>query len=147
MRGTSPFGYAASRWEIISNGQEVRDKLTRLVWRRCAEGQVLVESLCTGSPTLRSQEGQLQNAQSVANETGRPWRLPSIKELVSTYNHAQSGGGDSFPANQYLGDLWTSTPIGSPVTALWFNTRTGLVASYFAGRYDSRAAWLVRDDE
>jgi Protein of unknown function (DUF1566) len=66
---------------VSADGQEVTDRLNRLVWRRCAEGQTLdvTGSRCLGRATRFVWRDALAQAQAA----GSGWRLPNIKELAS----------------------------------------------------------------
>lgn len=61
--------------------QEVRDKKSRLVWRRCVEGMSWHNGTCTGTPRRM----ELSQAQALAlaeyKATGVRWRLPHVTEL------------------------------------------------------------------
>jgi len=61
-----------------SNGGEVRDTVTGLVWMRCVYGQKWDGAQCTGEPIAR------QFPQAVATVVNaKPWRLPSRDELMA----------------------------------------------------------------
>jgi Protein of unknown function (DUF1566) len=73
----------ATRWVVRgTGGAELLDKTTRLVWRRCAEGQTWTGSTCSGTPTTYlTMPDAIVRAQSQAGAAGLPWRLPNAKEL------------------------------------------------------------------
>lgn len=67
---------AAGRF--VSNGAEVTDSQTGLVWARCSAGQSWDGSVCAGNAGRYTHEQALEYA---AGQSG--WRLPSVKELFS----------------------------------------------------------------
>ena len=96
------------------DGTEVKDTMTRLVWRRCAEGMVWnrVAQTCDGVPL------QLQWREAfdyVRDNRSGGWRLPNVKELFSIVDfEVQNPAIDrmAFP-NTPNGLFLTSTPIDS----------------------------------
>ncbi len=70
---------AQGRFTISSDGQEVTDTTTKLVWRRCAEGQKWDGKVCAGKLLKVKYAG----AKSAAAGVGSGWRLPSREELVA----------------------------------------------------------------
>jgi Protein of unknown function (DUF1566) len=103
---------------FVQEGGEVYDRTSRLVWRRCFEGQVWTGATCTGAPTFYRRDEALLHAQEEAARANLPWRVPSINELdtivddtrtsPATYEHAFPGVGP-FPY-----DTWSSTPMMRP---------------------------------
>lgn len=72
----------ATRWVVQPGGAEILDKTTRLIWRRCAEGQSWTGSTCSGTPTTYlSMFYGIDHAKAEATATGQRWRLPNPKEL------------------------------------------------------------------
>lgn len=68
-----------SRFEIISNGNEVKDSKTNLVWQRCTIGQSWNGNQCAGNATAMN----WKNAMNEAVKAGSNYRVPNIKELQS----------------------------------------------------------------
>ena len=67
---------------FIVNGGEVTDLATGLIWQRCSLGQT--GSDCSGGgATGYSWTLALQAADDEKQLTGKPWRLPNVKELRS----------------------------------------------------------------
>lgn len=68
-----------SRYEILkeSNGAEVMDKQTGLIWQRCSLGQVWINNSCIGTPSIHTWSSALKRVK----ELGNGYRLPNIKEL------------------------------------------------------------------
>ena len=113
----APMGVAAvtkDRFIPSIDGTEVKDTMTRLVWRRCAEGMVWnrVAQTCDGVPL------QLQWREAfdyVRDNRSGGWRLPNVKELFSIVDfEVQNPAIDrmAFP-NTPNGLFLTSTPIDS----------------------------------
>jgi hypothetical protein len=72
---------AAGPFTVSSDGKEVTDSRTGLVWRRCAEGMTASTKGCTGKPLQLDHSAALQRAEAQAKSSGAAWRLPSTSEL------------------------------------------------------------------
>lgn len=97
-----------NRFEIISGGREVKDKVTGLIWQRCSVGQTWNGSTCTGSATVHT----WQQALKVAKDLGNGYRLPNIKELNSIVERQCDEltiNSKVFP-NTANGTYWSSSP-------------------------------------
>jgi hypothetical protein len=88
-----PAVQAQSRYIISTDGSEVTDVKTGLIWRRCSAGQVWSGTLCAGGFSVFTHEAALAYA---STQTG--WRLPNVKELTS------------------LADTTTFNPIATPLS-------------------------------
>lgn len=100
-------GHAQNRFSFSSDGAEVTDGQTGLVWRRCSEGQTWSGAACTGDANALT----LQQAYALA-KTQSGWRVPNAKELSSIVDRTRlSPAIDpvTFPQTQ-SGWYWTSTP-------------------------------------
>lgn len=104
----------ADRFTI--SGEEVTDRRSGLVWKRCSEGQTLSGSSCTGTAATYTHEQALARAKSVnTTDSATGWRLPNAKELASLADKGcQSPAIDSTafpgtPSNWY----WSSSPYVS----------------------------------
>lgn len=77
----SPETTPTSRFEILSDGAEVKDKKTNLIWQRCNIGQTWdkTSQSCTGTAKTLT----WKTALSETNKLGNGNRLPNIKELQS----------------------------------------------------------------
>jgi hypothetical protein len=73
-------------YEISTDGAEVTDYRTGLIWRRCAEGMVYSGGTCTGTASEFTYDGALQHAKSESRRTGIAWRLPEKDELEGIVN-------------------------------------------------------------
>jgi hypothetical protein len=76
-------GAPDQRFRVVagSNGAEVQDLFTDLVWQRCSVGQQWnnTSKTCTGTATLQTWSEALVHAKDV----GGDYRLPNIKELLT----------------------------------------------------------------
>lgn len=64
-------------------GDQVLDRYTGLVWKRCSQGQTWSGSDCTGTATTHTHE----QAMIVSGQALGGWRLPNIRELSSLVDH------------------------------------------------------------
>jgi hypothetical protein len=104
-----------------SNGAEVTDTNTGLIWRRCAEGMTWDGiNTCTGTASVFTHEAALQRAMAQANSSGVAWRLPNVKELASITDKSLNPTFDStvFPATP-TGIFWSSSPFVSATGYAW----------------------------
>ena len=105
-----------NRYELIpgSNGAEVRDKVTNLVWLRCVVGMAWSGTTCTGSPmalTWMQATEAVQNAPPSRESGTNQWRLPNHSELYSLAERACRGPAINshwFPATPADG-AWSSS--------------------------------------
>mgnify|MGYP000004596332 FL=1 len=81
---TIPRSAPDSRYQVVSGSQgaEVLDTYTRLIWQRCSVGQQWNGSTCTGTAQLLSWMDALKTTQNTA------WRVPNIRELQSLIEDA-----------------------------------------------------------
>lgn len=106
---------AQARFSYSSDGAEVADAKTGLVWQRCSAGQNWSGSTCAGAATAYTPEAALAYAQS---QTG--WRLPNVKELSSLVDRTvdyPSIDNLAFPAS--LDAVWAASPFTGNSTAVW----------------------------
>jgi len=111
------------RYTVFSNGAEVKDNTTGLIWRTCPEGMTVSLSQCIGEAWTFSPMDAL--ALSESDITGVAWRVPNVKELASI---SDSGfdmptiDGSVFP-NTPVSYFWTSTPFAvakqTPYWGFW----------------------------
>jgi hypothetical protein len=76
LASTGAAAQAQGRFTVSADGQEVTDTTTRLVWKRCAEGQRFEADACTGKATRYSYAGARKAA-------GGGWRVPTREELTA----------------------------------------------------------------
>lgn len=102
---------------FLTQGAEVTDQTTGLVWARCSVGQSWDGSNCTGSAVVLTHEAAFQYAHSQIG-----WRLPNVKELASLADRgcrAPSIDSSVFPAvSSYW--YWTSTAYAGVTDNAWF---------------------------
>lgn len=101
----------AARFAI--NGDEVTDKKTGLIWRRCAELMVYNGGTCTGTSGKGNYEAALQRAKSEASRTGKAWRVPEKDELASIVDQSHSNPAidhTAFPATPSVA-FWSASPV------------------------------------
>lgn len=106
-----------SRFEIISNGSEVKDKVTGLIWQRCSVGQTWDGNTCTGTATTHT----WQQALTVAKNLGNGYRLPNIKELKSIVErqcYDPAINSKTFP-NTPSSWYWSSSPAARYSDTAW----------------------------
>lgn len=95
------------QFSLSTDGQEVTDSNTGLIWRRCSEGQTWNGSTCTGTANTFTHEQALLYAKS---QTG--WRLPNVKELFSIAKLSNSNPViESMFPNTPQDHYWTSSPV------------------------------------
>ena len=73
----------AQPFTISTDGQEITDHETGLIWQRCAEGMRWNDAHCVGRAREFSFESALVHAQFEAQVRGKPWRLSNLGELLS----------------------------------------------------------------
>ena len=103
-----------------SNGAEILDRQTKLIWRRCSAGQTWDGSTCSGSAGAFDWVTALQQAKAA----GTGYRLPNVKELQSLLEAAcytDAINEKFFPAS-LRGVYWSSTPaVGARAWFVNFN--------------------------
>jgi hypothetical protein len=151
LLGTMPIAASAQPYIISTDGSEVTDQKTSLIWRRCAEGMIFSGGTCTGSASTFTHEAALQLAVAQTSTTGIAWRLPNVKELSSIADKRLSNPSIDltvFPATP-ASLFWSASPVvGFPSAGLstraWYvNFSDGNVDNYFS-RDDTNYVRLVR---
>ncbi len=109
-----------SRYEVLagSNGNEVRDTQTGLIWQRCSVGQRWDGQHCKGKPVALS----WSEAKNTAQSLGLGYQLPSVEQLHSLtdrscYNAAMNE--HIFP-NAQPDAYWSATPSATKFGHAWF---------------------------
>ena len=109
----------SARFILIQNGT-VKDQLTGLMWKQCAEG--LSGFGCElGEPQVLSWEWALRRGRGSGFAGHRDWRLPDREELLTLLEPRCQGmdiDGVSFP-NTPAGRFWTSTPAAYYPGSAW----------------------------
>ena len=126
--------HAQDRFVISSDGQEVTDSTTKLVWRRCGEGQSWDGKTCSGKLAKYKYAGARQATEAAAKGSGKPWRIPSREELVSLYDakvkRAPHIDGSVFP-KATNGPFWAIRAGSDDDLNAWLvNFRNGRVSGY-----------------
>lgn len=107
---------AAPRYTPSPDGQEISDSKTTLVWRRCAEGMEWKGTTCVNAAVFSNFFGAEARAKAAA-AAGKPWRLPTMKELSSIVAVREAGEGRAaidpvaFPATP-AARFWSSSSVG-----------------------------------
>jgi len=109
----------AARYSFSTDGSEVTDAQTGLIWRRCSEGQTwdLATTTCTGTVTTYTHEGALTQAKTQAG-----WRLPNVKELSSLVDKSRVSPSidmTAFPGTP-SNYFWSSSPYAGNASYAWF---------------------------
>lgn len=81
--------HGQGRFAVSADGQEVTDSVTRLTWRRCAEGARWDGKACSGKLVKYSYAGAKEKALRSARDDGKAWRIPSREELVGLVDMAK----------------------------------------------------------
>jgi hypothetical protein len=113
---------------IDKNDGTVSDTQTRLMWKKCSEGQT--SSDCSGGALVAyNWQEALQLVELVANINSgggfanhTDWRLPNIKELRSIVEQACTDpviNLNDFP-NTPSGEFWSSSPRATVGNYAWF---------------------------
>lgn len=108
-----PESTPTSKYTVNADGT-VTAPTTRLMWKRCLEGQTLSGGVCSGVPTYYVWADALAAANSSEFAGHDDWRLPNPKELFSIVEDrcgAPVLNADLFPISGIFG-VWSSTPMG-----------------------------------
>lgn len=135
------------RYSVSTDGQEVTDNQTKLIWRRCSEGMVFSAGTCTGTASTFTHETALQLAAAQASSTGIVWRLPNVKELSSIADRNLSNPAidpTAFPATP-ANSFWSASPYTGIPSIVWINSGGGLNQAWRDGRGGLLYVRLVRD--
>ncbi len=90
LLGALPVAASAQPFTVSTDGNEVTDQKTGLIWRRCAEGMNWNGITCAGVAATFTHEAALQRAAAQVASTGTAWRLPNIKELSGIIDESRS---------------------------------------------------------
>ena len=114
-------GQTQARYVISTNGNEVTDSVTGLIWRRCAEGMKITANGYSGTATAYSSDQAQSWAKNEALTSGKPWRLPSLKELSSIVDSSRCNPAidtDAFPGTPGS-PFWSAPPAADEPAYAW----------------------------
>lgn len=110
------------RYAVSADGSEVTDSKTGLIWRRCPEGMTACTSGCSGSPAAYTWEQSLALAGEAALTSGKPWRMPTVKELAGIVD--ASFGNPAIDKYAFPGTpatpFWSATPVENNPSKAWY---------------------------
>lgn len=135
-----------SRFVANAAGDEITDRVAKLVWRRCVEGMYWDGTTCSGHAHVYTFGDALAHANAVAAEKGKPWRVPNAKELhgITSKTTAHPAIDPTMFPNTPAEHEWTSTAYAWTATGGWLvNFDDANVLAYF-NRFKSNLR-LVRD--
>jgi hypothetical protein len=132
LLGILPIAAFAQPYVISTDGNEVTDQKTGLIWRRCAEGMSWNGTTCsvtpsacahasTVTPATFTHEEALKCATTISAASLVPWRLPNVKELSSITDIRSIPALDSaaFPATP-AGYFWSASPYVVAAASAWY---------------------------
>lgn len=121
----------AQPYVISTNGAEVTDQKTGLIWRRCIEGMSWNGTACINSTTVCTNTSAVTPATfthpealqcaALASSFGTPWRLPNIKELNSIADKTVPSIriDATIFSNTPLPNFWSASPNARDTTFAW----------------------------
>lgn len=125
----TPLTRPDDRYQAVdgSNGAQVKDTQTGLVWQRCVLGQTWDGNTCTGNVTPQD-----FSTATKAAAGAKPWRLPTQAELDGLIEKSCSKPAlnNHWFGSGPMGWVWTATDMGSPDGAVVINTETGVIANF-----------------
>ncbi|MGI9212097.1 MAG: DUF1566 domain-containing protein [Methylococcaceae bacterium] len=123
----NPAALIAGRYEKTANGQEVIDHQTGLIWRadierRAAEigekGFIFKETETKRQADAFTFDEAQARAKEVAQQTGLPWRVPTVDELASLVDRSRSEPASAFPDMPPI-RFWSSSPYAGGTSSAW----------------------------
>jgi hypothetical protein len=108
----SPVASADAPFVVSSDGREVTDGRTGLVWKRCAEGMTAKNGTCNGTARTFSYDEAAAYAAKQASTSKVAWRLPTSEELLSIADE-----------KRFKLAIDTSAFPGTPPDHFWTSTR------------------------
>ena len=125
-----------------ASGDEVVDRASRVVWRRCVEGMRWNGTTCKGQAGAYTFSEGIAQAQAESARTGLAWRLPNIKELHMIVDENAFGPTidlDEFPGTPSSRE-WTSSVSSYDPSRIW-------TVDFLGGQHASignDGAWYLR---
>ena len=124
----TPLTRPDERYQAVegSNGGQVKDTQTGLVWQRCVVGQAWDGAACTGNSTPQDWPTATKAAAAA-----KPWRLPTQAELEGLIEKScnKPALNNNWFGSGPMGWFWTATDMGSPDGSVVINTENGLIAN------------------
>jgi hypothetical protein len=71
------------RYAFLGDGSEVSDKKTKLIWKRCAEGETWTGGACQGNAQSYSWAEAMSKFGGENRKQSGNWHLPDIDQLAS----------------------------------------------------------------
>ena len=131
-----------NRFAIRENTGEVLDTKTKLIWRRCTEGQAWDGAQCRGGAAVFSWEDAQVRAKNISEMEGVAWRVPEVGELKSLIGKNTSLKNNAWVDLEIFPEsipdwYWTSTVYSGDEKFAW-------VVDFFTGTwgYDLKTAAL-----
>ena len=125
----SPLTRPDDRYQAVdgSNGTEVKDTQTGLVWQRCMHGLKWDGNACSGNVTPQD-----WTTASKTVASAKPWRLPTQAELDGLIEKSCSKPAlnNNWFGSGPMGWVWTATDMGSSEGSVVINTESGLIANF-----------------
>lgn len=145
LLGICPVAAFAQPYTISTDGSEVTDTKTGLIWRRCAEGMTWSGVTCVGTASTYTHNAALQRATTQAGSVG--WRLPNIKELSSIVDRSLTNPAidrTTFPATP-SNLFWSASPfVSTPSSAEVVDFGVGVVGGTNTNRNDPARPYYLR---
>lgn len=111
----------ATPYQLSSDGQEVTDLRTGLIWQRCPVGMHWDENTCLGNTQYFMWFEALPAAHTQAVASGKVWRVPNVKELATIIDRTrinQAIDPQAFP-NTPNDRFWSSSPYTTDAFFGW----------------------------
>jgi len=136
----------AAPFTVSTDGQEVTDEATGLIWKRCPYGTVFKLDACVGVPQYVMWYEALAEAETYSRAQKQLWRVPNVKELATLLDRSlidRAIDANYFPTTPSA-PFWSSTPYTSDAFFGWgVHFFDGSV--YYTYLEDLSALRLVRD--
>lgn len=72
---------APAGWTLDNTYGTALHDATRTMWYRCMAGERYQDGQCTGATMELNRDDAFAYAQAISESSGRPWRLPTLKEM------------------------------------------------------------------
>ena len=131
---------------FVVNDQEVTDVKTGLIWQKCNIGQS-GDDCHMAYPKRYTWSKALEAAKEEREETGKAWRLPTVKEFLSITEKSciePSINIEIFP-NTFSSGYWAASPDAKDSKLAW-SVSFGYGNSYYYSQFYSNYIRLVRSE-